>query len=120
MYIHDEIGNFEEVVSFSDQIIALDPSQIDAYYYKGSVLVDLDKVEEAINVYDTMIEKFPESPYGYYGKSLTLMYMEQKEEALKLLAKTIEIDPSYKDWAYEDPMFHNLIEDDEFLEIIGY
>ncbi len=94
-------------LEYIDKIIAHDPS-ISGPVYKGDLLSYYGNYSDALAVYDEVIESFPQYPDGYYGKAQILSVYNQPNESVEYLHEAYEIDPSYTEYVFDDPMFDNI------------
>ena len=48
----DDLGKYDEAITWYDKALAVNPKYVDAFYNKGLALDDLGKYDEAITWYD--------------------------------------------------------------------
>lgn len=89
----DELGQYEEAVSWYDIAIKKNPRDIVAWYNKGNVLDNMGKREEAIYCYDKVLDIIPNDISSMYNKAIVLSKMEKFEEATSLFDEIISVDP---------------------------
>ena len=93
--ILDELGQYEESVSWYDIAIKKNPQDIVAWYNKGNVLDNMGKREEAIACYDKVLEIIPNDISSMYNKAIVLSKIEKYEEAVFLFDEIIAMDPTH-------------------------
>jgi len=91
----DDIGQYEEAVSWYDIAIRKNPHDIVAWYNKGNVLDNMGKQKEAIFCYDKVLEIIPNDISSMYNKAIVLSKIEKFEEAAYLFDEIISIDPTH-------------------------
>jgi len=75
----DEIGQYEEAVSWYDIAIKKNPRDIVAWYNKGNVLDNMGKLKESIFCYDKVLEIIPNDISSMYNKAIVLLLVHQKK-----------------------------------------
>lgn len=93
--IFDEIGQYEEAVSWYDIAIKNNPQDIVAWYNKGNVLDNIGKLEQAISCYNKVLEIIPNDISSMYNKAIVLSKIGKFEEATSLFEEIISIDPTH-------------------------
>ena len=91
----DELGQYEEAVSWYDIAIKKNPKDIVAWYNKGNVLDNMGKREEAIYCYDKVLAIIPNDISSMYNKAIVLSKIEKYEEATSLFNEIISKDPTH-------------------------
>jgi tetratricopeptide (TPR) repeat protein len=91
----DDLGQFEEAISWYDIAISKNPKDIVAWYNKGNILDNLGRHNEAIHCYDRVIEIVPNDSSAMYNKATILARIGKLEEAVSLYDKIISIDPTH-------------------------
>ena len=92
-----ERGNYSyddpQIVEIADKIIKLDPTSVDAYFYKSAYYSMTGEPEKGLKVIDQLIKNNPDDPDGYAVRSY---YREESGDlagAIEDIEKTIELDP---------------------------
>lgn len=91
----DEIGQYEEAVSWYDIAIKKNPKDIVAWYNKGNVLDNMGKRVEAIYCYDKVLAIIPNDISSMYNKAIALSKIEKFEESVSLFNEIISKDPTH-------------------------
>ena len=97
-----ELGNYLGLLSYSNEILNLNPENIDAMYYKAAALWGYYRHWDSLHPdtmesLDLVLAKNPEHLGALYYKAKSLSQIKQHDEALIILDKVISIDPNYKD-----------------------
>ena len=77
----DDLGQYEEAVSWYDIALKKNPQDIVAWYNKGNVLDNMGKQKDAIYCYDKVLEIIPNDISSMYNKAIVLSKIEKFEEA---------------------------------------
>ena len=90
---------FEEIIRLCDEVIQKDNKDEDAYFFKGTSLIELKKYDEAIKYFNKVIELNPNYEIAYINRSLCHEINKQYIEAIEDLDKAIELN-QYNETAY--------------------
>jgi tetratricopeptide (TPR) repeat protein len=93
----NEIGQYEEALSWYDMEISKNPADPIPWYNKGNVLDRLGKYAEAIYCYDVVLEIIPDDTSALCNKAKVLSKLGRFEVAISLFDKIISIDPTHID-----------------------
>lgn len=91
----DELGQYEEAISWYDLAIEKNPSDPIPWYDKGNIFDSIGKHEEAISCYDKVLEIIPNDTCALYNKATVLSRIGKLEEANFFYDKIISIDPTH-------------------------
>ena len=78
----DEIGQYEEAVSWYDIAIKKNSQDIVAWYNKGNVLDNMGKLEESVYCYDKVLDIIPSDISSMYNKAIVLSKADQQKQEL--------------------------------------
>jgi len=92
-----EEENYGEAISYYDQILAIDSSDIDALNGKALALDTIGKHDEAITYYDTVLAIGSSDIEALNGKALALYNLGKHEEAITYYDTVLAIDSSDDD-----------------------
>jgi tetratricopeptide (TPR) repeat protein len=109
----------EEAVFACDRAIAINPMARQAWYLKAYALGGAEKYDEAVITCDKAIQLFPDDIEAYYTRACIFSRKGDVNNALADLGKTIEMDPSIRERAQEDPDFKQLYSDRNFQNLTG-
>jgi tetratricopeptide (TPR) repeat protein len=96
----NEIGQYEEAVSWYDLEISKNPADPIAWYNKGNVLDKLGRFAGAIFCYDIVLEIIPDDTSALCNKAKVLSKLGKFEVAISLFDKIILMDPTHTDALY--------------------
>ena len=90
-------SNFEDALSYFDQVLEMDPSNMKALNNKGGILIELDRLEEALPYIDQVLEMDPSNMKALNNKGVSLATLEQYLEAIAIFEQILEINPFNND-----------------------
>jgi len=90
-----QLGNYNQAISYYDQVLEIDPNHLDALNNKGAVLLKLWRFEQAIPYFDKVLEIDPNNVSALINKGLYTLNTKCCFKALPYFAKALEIDPDY-------------------------
>lgn len=94
-----EAGNLEVALELFDQVIKNNDSDINAWYNRGVVLFDLERLEEAIISYEKALELKPDFYQAWNNRGNILISLGKLEEAVISYDKALELKPDiYETW----------------------
>lgn len=91
-------SDYIEVLAIYDQIIKIEPNDIEAWYMKGISLIHLKRYEEALVIYKEATKVNPNNAMIYYGQGFALWNLERLEEAEKAYKRARELDFPNSTW----------------------
>lgn len=93
----DDVMQLKEVISDFDQVIALSPKNVYAYFNKGNTFILMGNLTSAVACFSSAIELKPDLGEAYYNRGLTYMQLGNKELGIADLSKAGELGilPSY-------------------------
>lgn len=75
-------GNYDEAVVCFEKAILMNKNVDEAWYWRGNVLIKLQRYEEAIACYDQAISMKPDCWEAWYNKANLLAKLQKYEEAI--------------------------------------
>ena len=91
----EEIGQYEEAISWYDLEISKNPRDPLAWYNKGNVFDNIGKYKEAISCYDRVLDIIYDDTNSMYSKASILSKIGKYEEAISWYDKILSIDPTH-------------------------
>lgn len=89
-------GDVEEALKALNVAIAADPEgAADAYYYRGLILAEQDKVQEGIDDLTKAIKINPHMPQAYAARGSLYLLMVRPSKAIDDFNKAIQLDPKH-------------------------
>jgi len=114
-------GNYDEAISYFDQILEIDPNYVEVLNNKGASLGHLGEIEEGIAYFDKTLEIDPNNEIAWNNKGTLLGQLGNMGEAISHYKKALEINPDYEQakinlkTALENPNYNDV---DGYIEII--
>ena len=97
--------------------IERNPDDAEAWYNKGVMLGELNRLDEALKAYDKAIEIKPDDANAWFNKGVVLGELNRPDEELKAYDKAIEIKPDDADaWFNKGVVLGELNRFDEALK----
>jgi len=90
-----QLGEFKQAISYLDQILEIDPINLDALNSKGGALIKLGRMEEAVTYFDKVLEADPNHVGALINKGVYLAELGREKEAITYFTKVLEIEPDY-------------------------
>lgn len=91
----NEIGQYEEAISWYDLEISKNPAEPTAWYNKGNALEKMGRYAEAIYCFDIVLEIIPEDSSALCNKAKILSKLGKFEIAISLFEQIISKDPTH-------------------------
>jgi tetratricopeptide (TPR) repeat protein len=63
-----QVKDFGRAIPLYEQVIALQPGHVEAYYKRGNALKDLGQLSAALASYDAAIERKPDFQYAWCNR----------------------------------------------------
>lgn len=87
--------DFSGAVSLYSQVIALDPNNADAFYYRGRSYITLDNPSAALFDFEQMVRILPDFVYGYWERSVARAELGLFDAALMDAQRAEAMDPEH-------------------------
>jgi tetratricopeptide (TPR) repeat protein len=88
-------GQYEEALTYFQQIIELEPSHAEAHYQMGKIFRITHQFEKAITHYKNAINSKPNYGSAYYGLGLAYLELQKNKEALENFKQAVRIKPDF-------------------------
>ena len=92
-YYNEENFNYDEAMKYFDQVLELDPNNIQALNGKGVVFLKLNNHEQSNFYFDRALEIDPNYTQALNNKGILLGILGNSDEAEKNFDRVLEIDP---------------------------
>jgi tetratricopeptide (TPR) repeat protein len=89
----DKLSQTQEGLQCFDQVIAIDPNQVNAWYNKGVTLDKLGKIQEALQSFDRAIAIDPNYASAWLGKGALFDISGRTQEADECKRRVKSLDP---------------------------
>ncbi len=97
--LYEEKGRAADAVPIYEQLVEIAPQNPGFYSGLGTLYVRLKRFDEAKDRYLNLIERWPEQTLGYGSLAeLYLMTDQELPEAKKLATKTVQLDPTARNY----------------------
>jgi tetratricopeptide (TPR) repeat protein len=90
-----ERGDYEQVIEYMQQVLDLDSSLADAYYFVGEANRRLDRPGEAVRAFDRAVTLDPAFAAAYLGRGRTLLALHP-DELPQDFDRALEADPLFE------------------------
>jgi len=115
------LGRDEEALEAFNHILALNPSNAEAWYAKGAVLHKLERVAEALEAFDRAFALNLSNAAAWFEKARILLELERDAEALEALDHTLALDPTHAEaWSAKGAVLRKLRHREERLETFDH
>jgi len=104
--IHYQLHQYNEALECFNEILELNPEDIDALDIKGFSLAKLRYYNEALKCSDKSLELYSKNARALYLKGYVFTHSSEPENALKCFQKALEIYPLYEEVYYSKGKTH--------------
>jgi tetratricopeptide (TPR) repeat protein len=77
------------------EVVKLDPTNHESYYYIGVCNIKLNLITESINNFDKAIELNPKYSKAYYNRGVAKFHLSENESGCLDFRKAVELQPGY-------------------------
>ena len=88
------LGNYKKALILLEQVLVVDPRNVDALIKKGNILGKFGKFVDAIKTYDMVLEIEPQNILALINKGLALHYLEDYNLAISCYKMVLEVKPT--------------------------
>lgn len=90
-----ELNNFEGAINAIDSYIKVNPSLVDAYFTKASIVERQKKFDEAILLYEKVLKMNPKHSNSYYNLGMIFLNKGEDTKAVNYFSEAINIHPRF-------------------------
>ena len=112
-------SSLHEQVNIYDQILEINPEDVEALTYKADALMDLGETRWALSLSNQAIEHDAEYPLAYWQRACAGAELGQQEAAVRDITIAIEKSPALKDELEKESAFRNLKEHPLFMALVN-
>mgnify|MGYP000040051588 FL=1 len=105
-------------ISIYDQILEIDPENVEALTYKADEALEINEPIWAINLCQNALKLDPENAHAFYQLAGAYSLLNKIPEALNYLEKNIQLSEGNIEQIKEDPVFKNLLDLPEFKNLL--
>ncbi|MDQ2178696.1 hypothetical protein [Marinifilum sp. D714] len=109
----------EEKISIYDEILDINPSDVEAMTYKADALLEIGEVRWALNLANTAIEKDNQYALAYWQRACAYAHLEKDNEAIKDIEKAIGLSETFIDELDKEIHFKKLRGNSKFELILN-
>jgi tetratricopeptide (TPR) repeat protein len=102
-----------------DQILEMDPDNVEAMTYKADAALEMNEPQWAINLCNQALRMDPENKHAFYQLAGAYAQLDKPSEAMEYLKVALEGTEGYKDQVKNDPVFAELRDNAEFQQLIA-
>jgi tetratricopeptide (TPR) repeat protein len=102
-----------------DQILELDPANVEAMTYKADAALEMNEPQWAINLCNQALRMDPENKHAFYQLAGAYAQLDKSADAIEYLKVALEGTEGYKDQVKNDPVFSELRDNPEFQQLIA-
>lgn len=109
----------EDKITVYDEILNINPDDIEAMTYKADALLEIDEVRWALNLSNTAIEKDDSYSLAYWQRACASARLNKNKEAIKDIKKAIQLSDSLSDELANETHFKSLHGTEEFKKLLN-
>lgn len=100
--------NLQEKINLYDEIIKINPSDVETLAYKADVLLDLKETRWALSLCNTAIELDDNYAFSYWQRACANAILENSDEAIDDIKIALNIAPNLHDELKTEKSFESL------------
>ncbi len=109
----------EEKISIYDEILEINPNDIEAMTYKADSLLEIGEVRWALNLLNTAIEQDNKYSLSYWQRACAYSLLDKQEDAIKDIEKSLELSDAQPEELQNEKHFDNLRDNKHFQSLIN-
>lgn len=110
--------NLQEKINLYDEIIKINPLDVETLAYKADVLLDLKETRWALSLCDQAIELDDNYAYSYWQRACANAALENTNEAIEDIKMALQIAPNLHDELETEVAFKSLFKTKQFKELL--
>lgn len=108
----------EDKIAIYDEILEINPGDIEAMTYKADALLEIGEVRWALNLSNTAIEHDKEYALAYWQRACAYAQLEKQSEAIKDIEKALDLSETLNEELQNEKHFENLHDNKHFKKLI--
>lgn len=108
----------EDKISIYDEILEINPNDIEAMTYKADALLEIGEVRWALNLSNVAIEHDHEYSLAYWQRACAYAQLDRQNEAIKDIKKAISLSDTLNEEILYEKHFDKLRNNQQFLSFI--
>lgn len=109
----------EDKIAVYDEILSINPNDIEAMTYKADALLEIGEVRWALDLSNAAIELDKNYSQAYWQRACAYAELEKHSEALEDIKKSIELSDMLEDELLKESHFENLHNNITFKKLIA-
>ena len=111
--------NLQEKINIYDEIIKINPNDVETLAYKADVLLDLDETRWALALCNNAIELDSEYALSYWQRACANAILENENESIEDIKMALNISPNLHDELESEDSFKKLYKHKEFKALLS-
>ncbi len=111
--------NIQAKVDIYDQILALDPNNVEALTYKADAVLDLGEKEWALNLSNQALEIDDSYAYSFWQRACVNAELQNVENAISDISAAVTLSPSLLNDIETEKSFDYIREDERFVKFVN-
>ncbi|KAA1246020.1 tetratricopeptide repeat protein [Aquimarina sp. RZ0] len=107
----------EDKISIYDEILSINPDDIEAMTYKADALLEIGEIRWALNLLNAAIEYDDEYSLAYWQRACANAKLNKQTEALKDIKKALELSDTLQEELLNEKHFESL-RDNNFFKLL--
>lgn len=108
----------EDKITVYDEILSINPNDIEAMTYKADALLEIGEVRWALDLSNDAIELDKNYSQAYWQRACAYAKLEKQSEAIEDIKKAIELSDTLEDELLKESHFENLHNNISFKKLI--
>lgn len=109
--------NVEEKIGLYDEILEMQPDDVEAMTYKADALLDIGESKWALSLTNQAIEQEKEYSFAFWQRACANADLGNHDEAIEDIKRSIELSAAVVNDLHGEPFFESLCEDNRFKEL---
>lgn len=106
--------NASSKIRIYDQIISVNPDDVEAYTYKADAVLELQEPQWAINLCQLALEKDPENAHAFFQLACAHAALDNLDESLRYTLEAYNCDENYREEILKEELLITVREMPEF------
>ncbi len=116
--LYRRAGELGAAFDHARQALAIEPDHPVNHFNYGVILDELGRHAEARAEYERVLAAAPDMPQAAYNLACGYARQGEPRAAMPYLARAIDLDAAFRDYANVDPDFGPIVNDSEFAQLI--
>lgn len=108
----------EDKIAIYDEILDINPNDIEAMTYKADALLEIGEVRWALNLSNAAIDNDNEYALAYWQRACAYAQLEKPSDAIKDIEKALELSETLKEELQNEKHFDNLRDNKHFKSLM--